>query len=81
MRTEPLWGLLNAISLGQKKADPGGGASGVPTGWLSGIEERADVLGGLLILARNGIGVVTGHVDSRPAEPSLLLTLGNDRVE
>jgi hypothetical protein len=77
----PSRGLLNAICLGRKEADPRGGASGVTTGLLSGIEERSDVLGGLLILARDGIGVVTGHVHSRPAEASLLLTLGNDRVE
>ena len=45
------------------------------------VEEGPDVLGGLLVLARDGVGVVTGHVDRRPAEPGLLLALGDHGVE
>ena len=39
------------------------------------------MLGGLPVLARDGIGVVTGHVDGRPTETGLLLALGDDGVE
>ena len=39
------------------------------------------MLGRLPVLARDGVGVVAGHVDRRPAEAGLLLALGDDRVE
>lgn len=88
---EPPLGLLNAsVSRSRRcQPSPSGGPRPTPERKLigsdgacpSGIEQRPDVLGGLLILARDGIGVVTRHVDSRPAEASLLLALRNDRVE
>ena len=34
-----------------------------------------------LVLARDGVGVVTGHVDRRPPEAGLLLALGDHGVE
>ena len=39
------------------------------------------MLGRLPVLARDGVGVVAGHVDRRPPEPGLLLALGDDGVE
>jgi hypothetical protein len=45
---------------------------------LDTFEQATDVFGRSQVLVGDHIGVVPGHVNSRPAKAGLLLTLGHD---
>ena len=89
LEEEPRQGLLDAQVLAGESGQTlqaatrasDGGAERLWRRLALRIEQGPDVLGGLTVLARDGIGVVAGHVDRRPPEAGLLLALGNHGIE